>query len=247
MPLLWFFAIPDYLIKDTIEGFISTMENSGVKVSIEKMRKGFFFIISADTLDIKIGKDHAFKIENISSRINPLYLLKKQLAFSVRGKIGRGVINGSFKLPEGGDIYITNVELDAIPYLASIGIKGDGIISGSINLKKHTSDIIFKVHNCNIKSLTINLPISLSSFNKMQGGLSLRENIITVNSVSLEGEKGYARLKGSVINKGKDKFMDMTLELMPTTTELKTPELMLINKYQVSPGYYVIPIKGPIL
>ena len=37
--------------------------------------------------------------------------------------------------------------------------------------------------------------------------------------------------------------MDLLLELMPDTDQLDTMELMLIGKYIVSPGYYVIPIK----
>ena len=70
----------------------------------------------------------------------------------------------------------------------------------------------------------------------------LNGNDLQVDSISLEGEKGFARLKGK-INNG---LADMTLELMPLKDSLNTLESMLIGKYIVSPGFYEIPINGPL-
>jgi len=39
-------------------------------------------------------------------------------------------------------------------------------------------------------------------------------------------------------------FMDMTLEFMPSMNKPKPLESLLIRKYKVSPGYYIIPLKG---
>ena len=73
--------------------------------------------------------------------------------------------------------------------------------------------------------------------------LHLQANTIKIPSISLEGDKGYARIKGDIT----DGFMNLILELMPSTDELQPIESMLISKYQISPGYYVIPIEGPLL
>ena len=67
----------------------------------------------------------------------------------------------------------------------------------------------------------------------------IENSIIKITSISLEGDKGYARLKGDITNRR----MDLSLELMPDENKLSTGESMLIGRHIVSPGYYVIPIK----
>jgi hypothetical protein len=64
--------------------------------------------------------------------------------------------------------------------------------------------------------------------------------------MTFEGEKGFARLKGNISNG----VMDLELELMPDAgyfvNERESLELALIRQYQISPGYYLIPVKGPV-
>ncbi len=51
----------------------------------------------------------------------------------------------------------------------------------------------------------------LNTFRKLRGSLSVKGNTVMIDSVSLEGEKGYARLKGDI----KNGVTDLSLELMP--------------------------------
>lgn len=242
MILSWFFAVPDDLLKKRIEDSISTAENSAINASIEGFEKGIFFSFNADSLKLKRGDIPLFNITAISGRINPLYLLKRQLSFSITGKLGEGDIEGSFRLPEDGNLKITNADLKAIDYLSQIGIESSGYISSDIVLNGGTVQITFEIPDLNIKnSGRITLPF-LNSFNRIQGALSLNEDTIKVRSISLEGTKGYARLKGA-IDRG---VMNLALELMPSSKEVTPVELMLIEKYKVSPGYYLIPLKGPL-
>lgn len=241
--LTWLFALPDSLIKMTIEDSISSQGKSNINASIEGLRKGLFFTVYADSLELEIDKTTALRITDISSKINPLYLLKKQLAFSIKGKIGTGDIKGFFKLPERGSLKIEGAEINAIPYLASVGFGGSGLISAHLNLTNNTIDVIFKIPDADIHVSAMGIPLPINSFRKIQGALTLKENTIKVTSISLEGDRGYARLKGNVTSG----FMNLILELMPSAGKLKPIESMLIGKYKISPGYYVIPIKGPFL
>lgn len=238
---VWYLAIPRDVVEESIEKHISGLGNE-IKADIKDLKRGIFFNLHAKSLDIEIREKPAVKIAEVSSRINPLYLLKKQLFFTIEGKIGEGNINGKLTLPQQGVIKIANVELKAIPYLTSLGFKGDGLISGSITLKNDTLNIIFIIPHANIQDSAGRIPLPLSSFHKIVGDLSIKGNIVQVNSISLEGKKGYARLKGSITNR----FMDLTLELMPVASELTTLESTLIRRHEVSPGYYVITIKGAI-
>lgn len=240
--LSWFFAVPDDLLKSKIEDSISGAENSAINASIDGFKKGIFFFFNADSLKLKRGNITLFNITDISGRLNPLYLLKGQLFFSIKGKLGEGDIEGSFRLPEGGNIKITNADIKAIDYLSQIGLEGSGYISSDIALNGSAAKITFDIPDLNIQnSEKITLPF-INSFHRIQGALSLNEDTAEIRSISLEGTKGYARLKGT-IDKG---VMNLALELMPSSKDVAPAELMLIEKYKVSPGYYLIPFKGPL-
>jgi len=248
--LAWFFAVPDSLIKSNIEDSISNNEKLDASASIKGLKKRLFFTVHIDSLELNINKTPAVTITDISAKINPLYLLKKHLAFSVKAKIGDGDIEGSFKLPvrlgesdksETGTLKIDNVEINDIPYLASAGISGRGLISALLNLKNNVAEVIFKIPDADIQGAIMGMPVPISSFHKIRGAFQMENNTIRVMAISLEGDRGYARLKGDITNG----FMNLVLEIMPAADELKTIESML-SRYQISPGYYVIPIEGPL-
>lgn len=240
--MLWQIALPEDVIKAAIENFISGSGRFNIASSIRGIRKGLFFTIYSESLELKIDKTSVFTLTDITSRINPLYLLKRQLVFSVQGKVGRGKVEGVLKLPEKGNFNITAVEISSIPYLKNAGLVGKGIISGSINFNKDTVNVLFEIPDADIYSTTSRIPLPLSLFKKIQGSLAINGNTVKINSITLEGDKGYARLKGDVSNG----FMQLILEFMPSINKLTSIESTLLSKYQVSPGYYIIPVEGKI-
>jgi len=247
IPFIWYFAVPVSLIKDSIEGSVSAQNSrDGTRVSTEGLRKGFFFTVYADSIDLQTGSAPPLSIKNITVRINPFYLLKKQAVFSANGTVGMGNINGSFRLPVSGELTVTNIGINAIPYLTSLGIKGEGFISGKAVLKNNAIDVLFEIPDAALQDAVINVPLPLSWFNKIQGVFSITGNAVRIDSMTFEGEKGFARLKGN-INNG---VMNLELELMPDAgyfaNEREPLELALIRQYQISPGYYLIPVKGPV-
>jgi type II secretion system protein N len=240
--LTWYFAVPTDLIHEQIKDFISNSTGADINATITGLRKGVLPGLHADTLDLSIDEKPALNIEDLSVIFNPGYLLKKQLAFSISGKIGGGNINGLVKLPARGEIKIERAELNAIPYLTRFSINVNGHVFAGINIKDNAAKIRFEVPDLIIDDSASVIPL-LNTFRKLQGALSVNENNLKVDSISLEGEKGYARLKGDITNG----VMNLSLELMPVKDRINAMESMLIGKYIVSPGYYIIPIKGPLL
>jgi type II secretion system protein N len=239
--LLWFIAIPESLIKSAIEDGLSQYGQLDLNVTLQGLKKGMFFTISAESLDLEIDKTPALKITDIKSRINPFYLVKKQIAFSVNGKLGSGDIRGSFILPGKGHLNINKAELSSIQYLAYAGFKGSGLITADFSVHGDIVDVVFQIPDSHLKSTMI--PLLADEYRIIQGVVTLKENSVQVKSISLEADKGYARLKGNI----KNGLMNMNLEIMPDTGKLEKYESMLLARYLVSPGYYVIPIKGPML
>lgn len=236
--LIWLFAVPEDLIQEKIEGAISNAGQGNISASMTGFRKGFFISVYADSLEIKIDNTPALTITDLTGRLNPGELIKARFIFSVKGNIGTGRLNGLLKYPADAEIQIDSSELSAVSYLSSLGVKGDGHLSGNISLKDNSAKITFQVPDLAVQESAIMVPF-VDTFHKAQGVLSVTGNIVKFESVSLEGEKGYARLKGDITNGVKN----LSLELMPVMDRLNSLESMLIAKYLVSPGYYVVPVK----
>lgn len=236
--LSWLIVIPDDLVRSKIEESFSS--SARFNVSIKGLKKTPLFGIKADGLTIEMDKKEIIDIREPEARFNPLYLLKDGLSLSIRGKIDNGEVNGRLNLPDGLYLNINGIGLDSISYLKDTGFRGDGHLSGMINLKGNIINIIFEVSDLNIISTgEIFFPFA-DTFHRIQGAINIDGNNININSIGLEGEKGYARISGDIIKND----MRLSLELMPYHERLTQVELMLINKYEVSPGYYVIPLNN---
>jgi type II secretion system protein N len=241
--LVWYFAIPENIIRSSIEDSISQHLGSGVNASINGFDKGLFFTVDADSLDFTVNNTPVLRITDISGRLNPLQVFQKKLAFSVRGKMGTGNIDGDFQFPGNGTLTIDSADINAITYLASAGLKGRGFLSADLYMKDYTLDAVFHIPDADIEGMPMGVPLPMNEFKNIQGAVSVKENAVTIKSISLEGDKGYVRLKGDIINGN----MNMNLEIMPTAGSLEKYETMLLARFKVSPGYYVIPIKGNLI
>lgn len=237
--LIWFFAIPENLIKEKVEGIIAKSGNRNISLEIKQLSKGIFFSLNAESLLLKFDGKDALEITDFHARFAPEYLTDGNVAFKLKGKIGKGDLEGIIMLPAEGKITIDNAALDAIPYITRYISDIDGHFSSDIYIKDTIVRTEFEIPDLNIKDSALTIIPLINTFRKMQGAITLRGNNINIDSLSLEGEKGYARLKGHITNG----LMDLLLELMPATNKLNTMESMLIGKYIVSPGYYVVPIK----
>ncbi len=241
--LVWFFAIPDDYLQTSLENTIAEHSTSDIDITMTGFRKGLFFSTHADTLDVIMNKKPLLRVTDLKSSIHPLDSARRKRAFSVQGNIGNGSIQGVFNLPDSGTLTINKADLKAIPYLKSLGIVAEGLLSGEIIIKGDTADILFQIPHAELKETALGELLTLKTFQNIQGALMVKGNTVMIKSVSLEADKGYARLKGEISNG----VMNMILEVMPEPGRLESFESMLLANYLVTPGYYVIPIEGPLL
>jgi len=244
--LMWLIAIPDEVIEAGIKGALSVPLEEGFKVSIEGVRKGPFFTIHMDSIRIEKDGEEIIEIRAIVSRPDSIDPFKGRLRLSFTGQIGDASITGKMVLPlfreavRSGIFNIDGLKIDSIPYLLNKGIEGDGHLSAVIRLKGGEMDIDFSIPDLQVRDPgIIDLPL-LETFHELQGTIAIRSGRIEIGSIGLEGEKGYARLKGQIMGER----VDLELELMPYPERLTEVEAMLISRYEVSPGYYRIPVRG---
>ena len=130
-----------------------------------------------------------------------------------------------------------------MPFLASKGIAGSGVITGECKFDDHGGDFRFSIQGLRLKDESLGgSMIPLDLFVEGRGIISIDEERIRIRSFSLEGKGIYARLKGMIAG-GR---MDLTIETMPDALLIRerAHSFSLIENFKVSPGYYVIPIKS---
>ncbi|MBI4826902.1 MAG: type II secretion system protein GspN [Nitrospirae bacterium] len=240
--LIWYFSVPDNLIKENIEQRISRSIGANTGVKITGLEKGLFFSIHLDDLAIYKGAAHIINASDISVQMNPLYLYKGDIGLDLNGKIGGGHINGIFKEADKGVIKADGIDLSSLQYLKGLGINCSGILSSETILANNSSETKFTVTGLSMKGGALDILPLINSFTKAQGLIIADKKQITVTSLSLEGDKGYARAKGKIVNGN----ADMVFELMPEFNRLEEFEKMLIKQYETSPGYYVFPYRGKL-
>jgi len=237
-------VFPEKTIQSIIE---SSITNKKVNLEIRGIQKGLFFNFRIDSLVLKgFGGDMA-TLKNIHARINPLGLAGLNLKLTIDGGVGPGDMNGyvtsSVNNMQAGFVF-KNADISDIPLFKRAGIQGRGSVSGSFFLSGEKWHYEFVTRNSNFEPVYFSgIKVPLNFFHTIAGSLDVKGNTMDVTSISLEGKDIYARLKGAI----KDNMMDLEMEIMPGKSFLENPFFLAeLEKYKVSPGYYVIPARGNI-
>ena len=242
--ILWglWIAFPKASIQSIIEGSVSKEK---LRLEVKGLKKGLFYNLSIDRLTLKNSGEEQISFDNIYCRINPLSLMTLRLNVSFDGSTAGGNISGRINLTKdkmrvGLDLKKANI--NDMPLLKRVGIKGTGTLSGKFTAINDTGHIEFVTEDSRFEPAVFSgTKVPLNFFYSIKGSIDIKGSIINVVSIVLEGRDIYARLKGVI----KDTVTDLEIELMPGISFVENPLFLYeLEKYKVSPGYYVIPIKG---
>jgi type II secretion system protein N len=239
--LAWLIVIPGSLIQESIEQAASR-PGSNVTLSIDGMNKGILFSLSAERMTLSMQNSPALYVERVSATPSAASLKRGNLIYRLDGSVSGGTIAGEISARGDGFLKIRDAGLSGIPAIRRFGMGIDGTLSADIRFDRNRATIRFQVPDLVIGDEALAVIPFITSFRSIQGAAVVSANTIRLESVSLEGTKGHARLKGSISNG----VMDLALEVMPDMDRLTPLESMMIGKYIVSPGYYVIPIHAPL-
>jgi len=137
---------------------------------------------------------------------------------------------------------LKKANINDMPLLKRVGIKGTGTLSGKFTAINDTGHVEFVTEDSRFEPAVFSgAKVPLNLFYSVKGSIDIKGSIINVVSIVFEGRDIYARLKGVI----KDTVTDLNIELMPGISFVETPLFLYeLEKYKVSPGYYVIPVKG---
>lgn len=247
---MWFIAIPENLIADLIENSLS---REYLYLKTEGVKKGLFYNFGAERILLKkkgSGRDSddtLLVFSNVKGRLDFLSLFRLRPELRFHGSMNGGDVTGFVRLTGADSLMITagNIRINGIPLFEPLGIYGDGILSGSFRVRNNSGELKFSVRDVNLKSTSLSgvfLPLDL--FHDIKGAVKMNsDNTAEVQSFAMTGTGIFARVKGTM--QGND--MNMSLELM-TDSSFASGSLfqMILEKYRVSPGYYLVPLKGGI-
>ena len=246
---IWMIAFPETLLKEFIEG---SLQNDTLYLQSDGLKKGPFYRFSAERIVLKKATpgggsgDELLVFQDVHFWLNFASLLRLNPEVGFRCKLNQGDIVGVIPVAGARGAWIegTNIHIQEIPSLDSIGIKGEGTLTARLVVNKKGGEITLSVADARLKNTSLGgvfLPLEL--FHVIKGAAEMSNGTITVRSFTLEGRGVYARIKGNT--RGRD--LNMNFEFMVDSSFPSMTVLSLIEQYKVSPGYYVIPLRGLLL
>lgn len=238
---LWVVAIPEDLITHFIE---NSLIKSGIKIETEALKKGLFYNFGIKRINVTVSNSvPMLTINNVGARLNFTSVVKLTPRIYFNGNINDGKIHGSISLRSSDGVSIikgSSIDINDIPALRRLGIKGKGDLAFDFRHINDRSEINFSLDDAKISSSfsgTGILPLEI--FQKVRGALVIENELASVKSLVMEGKGIYARVKGDIRRDNQN----LKIELMvDSSSSLNLSSLKIIEPFKVSPGYYVIPV-----
>jgi type II secretion system protein N len=243
---IWFIALSDSLIISLIDG---SLGKENIDFQTEGFRKGAFYSFSAERITLRkreIGGDFTplLVFRDVRGQLDFISFFRMRPELDLGGEMSGGEVAGKVGLAGKEDLTIRGnaIHIKGIPFLDTLGIQGDGILSGDFHMSNGAGEVKFSVVDASLKSASWGggvMPLQL--FHEIKGAATIKGETVEVRSLALSGKGVYGRVRGSI----KGMNADMSFELMTDSSfGLGSLTQAVLAQYNVSPGYYVIPIKG---
>lgn len=244
---IWFIALSDSLIISLIDG---SLGKENIDFQTEGLRKGIFYSFSAERITLRkreIGGDSFTPLlvfRDVRGQLDFTSLFKMRPELDFEGEMSGGEVGGKVGLAgkENLTVRANAIHIKGIPFLDSLGIQGDGLLSGDFHMSNGAGEVKFSVVDADLKSASWGggvMPLEL--FHEIKGAATIKGETVEVRSLALSGKGVYGRIRGNI----KGMNADMYFELMTDSSfGLGSLTQAMLGQYNVSPGYYVIPLKG---
>ena len=244
---IWVIVLSDSLIVSLIDG---SLGKEDIGFQTEGFRKGAFYSFRAERIVLRKReiKEDSFTpllvVRNVHGQLDFMSLFRMRPELDFEGEMSGGEVAGKVGLTGKENLTIrgNTIHVKDIPFLDSLGIQGDGLLSGDLRMNNGTGEVRFSVEEASLKSASWGGGVvPLEMFHEIKGAATIHSEMVEVRSLALSGKGVYGRVSGSI----KGVNVDMSLELMTDSSfGLGSLTQAMLGQYKVSPGYYVMPLKG---
>ena len=243
---IWFIAFSDSLLISLING---SFGKENIDFQTEGFRKGAFYNFSAERIVLRRReiKGDSFtpllEFRNVRGWLDFMSLFRMRPELDFVGEMSGGEVTGKVGLKGKENLTIRGdtIHIKGIPFLDSLGIQGDGLLSGDFQMSNDTGEVKFSVADASLKSASWGGVVPLEMFHEIKGAATIKDGAVEVRSLALSGKGVYGRVRGSI----KGLNADMSFELMTDSSfGLGSLTRAVLEQYKVSPGYYIITLKG---
>ncbi len=250
-----FLFIPDRLLLESVN---RALAGEGLSLAATSFNKSLPLGVKGRGLELSSGKGRILKLESATARIEILPFFMGQVRVSLAATLGGGKIAGSGSILRSPffKLSLKGVQLEHIPFFATVaGTQAAGIVDCEVDLTgsgpKTEGSVKLDAKGVELKGIKLGeMPLPDATYHSVQGMLRVNKGIARLESLTLQGDGLYARLKGNLplINPLAAAPLDLTLELMPKPELLEKQKFvfLLLTKYLDTPGHYQIPIKGTL-
>ncbi len=268
--LRWIFAVTGgiFLFLYTTVLFVPTIEiqrlaaraiaPQGLTVSSTALGKAFPLGISGRGVTLANQNGALLKLDSLTLKLRLLPLFAGRVVLTCDAGIGSGTVKGEMELTRNGrvELLVKGLRLEEIPFFVTItGVqaKGELRINGTVqNLRAAaTGSLRMEVNALDLSGVTISgTPLPDASYRMMQGMLRIAGGRMTLESMTLQGEGLFVRLKGDLpaVSTATAAPLNLTLEMMPKPEFMERQKFvfLLLAKYLTTPGHYQLPIRGTL-
>lgn len=245
---VWLVVLSGGMIKGLLEG---SLDSDHVYLRSEGFRKGIFYNFSAAELFLRKKGDREtdaplLEFNEFEGRVDLLSVLKFRPEVAFRCRMNGGEVRGRVALTGRGSTTVSgdNIPMKEVPFLEVIGIHAEGVLSGIFSKENNIGSLKVSLTDARFgNSWLAGVFLPIEVFHDVKGAATISSGSVILQSFAMTGNGVYGRVRGSA----KGGHLDMNFELMMEPAFRLDPLLQgMIERYKVSPGYYVFPLKGDI-
>lgn len=253
LPTVTLLFIPDAAVHKVVSSLLATR---GISMQAERIDTSPPFGISAKKVILADSATALLALDQAAVQLRLLPLLAGKVSVKLSAAAGTGRLSGMITLwpSTRGTVHITNLDLDTIPFLASVTggtVKGNAridVVLATTKKQDISGEAKIQIQNIQLTGVRIStLPLPDVSFPELRGLIKIKGQSITIDNLALQGNGIYLRAGGTV-SLAVGSPLTLNLELMPSPEFMEQQKMvfLMMTPYQTTPGTYRLPITGTV-
>ncbi len=238
----WYIAVPGATLEQAIEDNIRAGD---ISAEVVGLKKGLFMSIGAEGLDILSRGERLLSINDFSARLDPSGVVGLKAVVPFEGTLAGGELSGLAEL--GADARSINArvkgaDIAELGLYQHTGLRGTGRLDARLRARGHRGTVEFEASGLELQPASIfGIRLPVERLRTAEGKVHFSVGTLVIEKASFGGEGIGAVVTGEIVGGVADLQVRVTVQEAGAVGPLLAA---LLEKYMVSPGQYVVPIRA---